>query len=152
MTTARETQRELVPLGRRLREAIPDVYAAYAQLHGAAMGQDGALPARFKELIALAIAVTRECDGCIASHARGAARQGATAQEVADAMGVAIMMNGGPATVWGPRAYAAFGEYAEGTGGRAGGHGSSGAHGPHAGGRDAHGPAAHGGDADRAPE
>lgn len=114
MTSARETHKELVGLGRHLREAIPGVYAGYAQLHGAAMADDGALPARIKELIALAIAVTRECDGCIASHARGAARHGATAQEVAETMGVAILMNGGPATVWGPRAYAAFGEFAGG--------------------------------------
>jgi alkylhydroperoxidase/carboxymuconolactone decarboxylase family protein YurZ len=42
----------------------------------------------------------------------GAARRGATAQEVAEAMGVAILMNGGPGTVWGPRGYAAFAEYA----------------------------------------
>jgi alkylhydroperoxidase/carboxymuconolactone decarboxylase family protein YurZ len=58
--------------------------------------------------------VTRECDGCIASHARAAARRGATSQEVAEAMGVAILMNGGPATVWGPRAYAAYEEFASG--------------------------------------
>jgi AhpD family alkylhydroperoxidase len=114
MTSARETQNELIGLGRHLREAIPGVYAGYAQLHSAAMGSDGALPARVKELIALAIAVTRECDGCIASHARAAARRGATAQEVAETMGVAILMNGGPATVWGPRAYAAFEEFAAG--------------------------------------
>lgn len=73
---------------------------------------DGALTNRTKELIALAIAVTRECDGCISSHARGAARAGASAEEVAEALGVAIMMNGGPGTVWAPRAAAAFDEYA----------------------------------------
>jgi AhpD family alkylhydroperoxidase len=111
MTSIREDHNELIGLGRRLREAIPGVYAGYAQLHNAAMG-DGALPARTKELIALAIAVTRECDGCVVAHARGAARRGATAPEVAEAMGVAILMNGGPGTVWGPRAYAAFEEFA----------------------------------------
>jgi AhpD family alkylhydroperoxidase len=111
MTSARENHKELIGLGRRLREAIPGVYAGYAQLHNAAMS-DGALPARIKELIALAIAVTRECDGCVVAHARGAARRGATAEEVAEAMGVAILMNGGPGTVWGPRAYAAFEEFA----------------------------------------
>ena len=41
---------------------------------------EGALPAKVKELIALAIAVTRECNGCVAAQARGAARRGATAQ------------------------------------------------------------------------
>jgi len=111
MTSAREIQDEIIPLGRQLREAIPDVYAGYAGLQRAAMA-DGALPVRIKELIALAIAVTRECDGCVAAHARSAARRGASAQEVAEAMGVAILMNGGPGTVWGPRAYAAFAEFA----------------------------------------
>ncbi|HSS88714.1 MAG TPA: carboxymuconolactone decarboxylase family protein [Streptosporangiaceae bacterium] len=111
MTSARENQKELIGLGRRLREAIPDVYAGYAQLHSASMG-DGALPARVKELIALAISVTKECDGCVVAHARAAARRGATAEEVAETMGVAILMNGGPGTVWGPRAYGVFEEFA----------------------------------------
>ena len=111
MTTAREIQDELKVAGRRLRAAIPEVYAGYAALQGAAMG-DGALPAGVKELIALAIAVSKECDGCVAAHARSAARQGVTAAEVAEAMGVVILMNGGPGTVWGPRALAAFEEFA----------------------------------------
>jgi AhpD family alkylhydroperoxidase len=103
--------RDLVPLGRDLRKAIPDVYAGYAQLHGAAMA-DGALPTKTKELIALAIAVSKQCDGCIANHAKAAARLGATEAEVAETLGVAILMNGGPGTVYGPRAFAAFREYA----------------------------------------
>ncbi len=119
MSTAREIQDELKVSGRRLRAAIPEVYAGYAALHGAAMG-DGALPARVKELIALAIAVTKECDGCVVAHARSAVRQGVTAAEVAEAMGVAILMNGGPGTVWGPRAYAAFEEFAASAGQPAG--------------------------------
>ena len=96
---------------RELREQIPDVWSGYVSMQRAAMA-DGALPAKFKELIALAIAATRECDGCIASHALGASRRGATAEEVAEAMGVVISMNGGPGTVWGPRAFAAFREVA----------------------------------------
>jgi len=112
MATAHELLDELTASGRQLRDAIPDVYSGYSKLSSAAMGEGGELSAKFKELIALAIAVTRECDGCVAAHARGAARRGATAQEVAETMGVAILMNGGPGTVWGPRAYAAFQEYA----------------------------------------
>jgi AhpD family alkylhydroperoxidase len=95
---------------RALREAIPDVMSAYGALRAAAMA-DGALTAKTKELIALAISITRECDGCIAAHARGAARQGATIEEVTEMIGVAISMNGGPGTVWGPRALAAFQEF-----------------------------------------
>lgn len=96
---------------RELRERVPGVVGAYAELHRSAMAE-GNLSARTKELVALAIAVTRECDGCISAHARGAARRGATAAEVAEMIGVAILMNGGPATVWGPRALAAFHEFA----------------------------------------
>ena len=98
---------ELRPKARALRDAIGGVYSGYAEMSRAAMS-DGALTGRMKELIALAIAATRECDGCIGAHARGAQRAGATAGEVAEAMGVVIMMNGGPGTVWGPRAFAAF--------------------------------------------
>ena len=89
---------EVRTLGRDLRRAIPDVYRGYAALHGAALAP-GALDTKTKELLALAIGVTRECDGCIAAHAYGAALNGATEAEVAEALGVALLMNGGPATV-----------------------------------------------------
>ncbi len=101
---------ELTPIARDLRQQIPDVMKAFAGLHSAAM-VDGALDAKTKELIALAIAISERCDGCIASHTRGAARRGATEAEVAETIGVAVMMGGGPATVYGPRAFAAFREF-----------------------------------------
>ena len=63
------------------------------------------MPARVKELMALAIAVVKECDGCIAYHAKAAARRGATADEVAETLGVALLMDGGSASVNGPRAW-----------------------------------------------
>jgi AhpD family alkylhydroperoxidase len=97
---------------RAMRDSIPDVMSGYAAMHAAAF-RDGALTAKTKELIALAISITRECDGCVAAHARGCARRGATADEVAEMVGVTISMNGGPATVWGPRALAAFAEFSE---------------------------------------
>ena len=102
---------ELRPLHRELRHAIPDVYKGFGEFHHAAFAA-GALDAKTKELIALSIGVIQRCDGCIASHAEGAVRSGATAQEAAEAIGVAMLMNGGPATIYGPRAYAAFCEFA----------------------------------------
>ncbi len=101
---------DLAPLGRDLRKAIPDVYKGFRELHEAALAP-GALDTKTKELMALAIAVSDRCDGCIASHARGAARAGATKQEAAETIGVAFLMCGGPATIYGPRAYAAFCEF-----------------------------------------
>jgi AhpD family alkylhydroperoxidase len=72
---------------------------------------EGSLDQKTKELIALAISITRECDGCIAAHAKGAARRGASRTEVVEMIGVAISMNGGPGTVWGPRALEAFDQF-----------------------------------------
>lgn len=106
-----DVQRELAPLARELRQAIPDVMKGFAELHDAAMAP-GALDGKTKELIALAIGISERCDGCIASHARGAFKKGATRAEVAETIGVAILMNGGPATVYGPRALAAYDDFA----------------------------------------
>jgi alkylhydroperoxidase/carboxymuconolactone decarboxylase family protein YurZ len=57
--------------------------------------------------------VSQQCDGCIAAHAHAAVAHGATPQEAAEAIGVVVLMNGGPATVYGPRGYAAFQEFYE---------------------------------------
>lgn len=103
--------RELSPLHRELRRAIPDTYRGFGELHKAAFAA-GALDAKTKELIALAIGVVEGCDGCIASHAQAAARAGASRQEAAEAIGVTFLMKGGPATIYGPRAYDAFCEFA----------------------------------------
>lgn len=115
MATAHEVMAEVTAAGRELREAIPEVYAAYAAMQAATTrAGDGALSPKVRELIALAIAVSKQCDGCVAAHARRVAQHGVSTKEVAEAIGVAIMMNGGPGTVWGPRAFAAFKEYRQG--------------------------------------
>ena len=103
---------ELRQPSRDLRDAIPDVWGSFAEMHKAAVA-DGVLPAKFKELIALAIAVIEGCDGCIAYHARAAAHKGATQEEAAEALGVTLLMGGGPATIHGPRALEAFQEFAD---------------------------------------
>lgn len=101
---------DLRPLARELRHAIPDVYKGFSEFHKASF-EDGALPRVTKELIAFAIAVAERCDGCIASHAQAAAQAGATSQQAAEAIGVAMLMTGGPGTIYGPRAFAAFNEF-----------------------------------------
>jgi len=95
---------------RELRKAIPLTWAGFGEMHQSAVA-DGALPARVKELMALVVAVTKHCEGCIAYHARAAARAGASEDEVAEALGVALLMEGGPASVWAPRAFEAFREF-----------------------------------------
>ncbi len=108
-------------------EVMDEVRGPYQELQEAIPGSPWATPRctrppwaratcrpRSRSSSRSAIAITRECDGCIAAHARAAARRGATAAEVAEMIGVTILMNGGPGTVWGPRALAAFHEFADG--------------------------------------
>ena len=107
---------DLAPLGRELRALIPGVYEGFGAMHSAAFA-DGAVDKKTKELLALAVAIAVRCDGCIASHARGAAVHKATEAEVAETIGVAIAMSGGPGTVYGPRALAAYRSFAPKTAG-----------------------------------
>ena len=97
-----------------LRSHIPGVYEGFGDVYRAVY-TDGELSAKVKELIAVAIAVQDNCDGCIASHVRSAVRKGANAQEMAEAIGVAIQMGGGPASIYAAHAWHAFQEFSEGS-------------------------------------
>ena len=112
--SAKGTLRELIPLHRNLRQAIPQVYQGFGELSAAAFA-DGELDRKTKELIAFAIGVVEGYDGCIASHAQAATRAGATRQAAAEAIGVTFLMHGGPATIHGARAYDVFCEFADAT-------------------------------------
>ncbi len=87
------------------------MWQGFADLHRAAVA-DGALSAAVKELMALAISVATGCDGCIGYHTQGAVRAGATREQAAEAIGVALLMTGGPASTHGPHALEAFDEFA----------------------------------------
>jgi AhpD family alkylhydroperoxidase len=58
------------------------------------------LGAKTRELIALAVAVTARCDGCITTHTEAALKEGATREEIAEALGVAVAINAGAALVY----------------------------------------------------
>jgi AhpD family alkylhydroperoxidase len=97
---------------RQLRRLVPEVYDGFLKMSRSAL-VEGALSTKHKELIALALGVSEHCEGCIVYHARGAARAGATEQEVAEALGVAVLLGGGPAASdYAPRALQAFTEFA----------------------------------------
>ncbi|GGF46248.1 alkyl hydroperoxide reductase AhpD [Azorhizobium oxalatiphilum] len=74
----------------------------------AAGAKTGHLDAKTRQLISLAVAVTTRCDGCISVHANEAVKEGATKEEVAEALGVAVAMNAGAALVYSTRALEAF--------------------------------------------
>jgi AhpD family alkylhydroperoxidase len=109
MDSAKETREKLRGPARELRNEIPDVLKAFGELARAATA-DGELDTRTKEFAALAIAISKQCDGCVVAHLRNLVRLGATKRQVAEICGVAILMDGGPGTVWGPRALAAYDE------------------------------------------
>jgi AhpD family alkylhydroperoxidase len=85
----------------------PDTIKGYATL-GAAGEKTGHLGAKTRELIALAVAVSLRCDGCIAIHTAAARKYGASKGEIAEALGVAVSINAGAALVYSMRTLDAF--------------------------------------------
>lgn len=98
-----------VVLGRLSRE-MQGTLAGFAHLHKEATAA-GTLNEKFKELIALGIAVAIRCDDCIAFHVHDALKAGATHVEIVETLGVAVMMGGGPATMYACEAFEALGQY-----------------------------------------
>lgn len=105
-----EHYRELTAWMEKLGQAQPDVMKGFAALHEASIRQ-GALDSKTKELIALGIAITVRCDGCISYHVHDALKAGASAGEIAETVSVAILMGGGPSVVYGIEALQALEQF-----------------------------------------
>jgi AhpD family alkylhydroperoxidase len=90
----------------------PDTIKGYGLL-SQANAKTGTLDAKTRELIALAVAVSLRCDGCIIVHSAEARSAGATKEEIAEALGVAISVNAGAALVYTTRTLDAFDATAE---------------------------------------
>jgi AhpD family alkylhydroperoxidase len=85
--------------GRELSSLHPELMKGFGALsRGAATTQH--LDQKTRELIALAVAVTTRCEGCIDAHSRKAKAAGATREEIAEALGVAIALNAGAALTY----------------------------------------------------
>lgn len=103
-------RRHLNGLIKEFGTSVPGVMAGFAKLHLSACAE-GTLPAKTKELIALGIGVAARCEGCIAFHVHDAIRAGATDEEITETIGVAVMMGGGPALMYGAEAIEALGQF-----------------------------------------
>jgi AhpD family alkylhydroperoxidase len=90
-----------------LASASPETMKAFGAL-GDAAGKTDHLGAKVRELISLAVAVTTRCDGCIAFHSVAAKNAGATREELAEALSVAMAMNAGAALIYTARTLDAF--------------------------------------------
>ncbi|MFK8006287.1 MAG: carboxymuconolactone decarboxylase family protein [Saprospiraceae bacterium] len=101
---------QLVEQMKNMGKVIPIQMKGFADLHKSATA-DGALTKSTKELIALGIAITVRCDGCIAFHVHDAIKAGSTQEEIMETIGVAILMGGGPAVVYGCEAMEALKQF-----------------------------------------
>ena len=79
---------------RKVRELTPDSFKAYADFDKQALSE-GALSAKVKRLIAIAVAHTTQCPFCIDFHTREAKKLGATEQEIIEAVWVAAALRAG---------------------------------------------------------
>jgi AhpD family alkylhydroperoxidase len=85
----------------------PEPVKGYGAMGGAG-AKTGQLDAKTRELIAVAVAITLRCDGCITVHTDAARKLGATPEEIAEALGVAVSVNAGAAIVFATRALDAY--------------------------------------------
>ena len=92
---------------KEMSETNPDIVKACTAFHHA-NANSKTLDAKTRELIALAVAVSLRCDGCINAHTDAAIRAGAKKEEIVDALGVAIMVNAGAALVYSARTLDAY--------------------------------------------
>lgn len=93
----------------KIAELSPDTVKGYQTLSAAGRGTNH-LDEKTRQLISLACAVTTRCDGCITVHTGLAIKAGATKEEIAEALGVAVGMNAGAALVYSARVMDAYAE------------------------------------------
>jgi AhpD family alkylhydroperoxidase len=100
MTNYPEQYAHLQKLVARLMMETPGTLGGFRHLHKESQAE-GALSKKTKELMALAISIAGHCDSCIAYHVHDALKAGAARKEILETIGVAIMMGGGPALMYG---------------------------------------------------
>ena len=94
----------------QLGQELPGPMTGFARLHRKAV-EDGALATKVKEMMALAIGIAVGCEGCIAYHVHDAVKAGATRQELLETIGVALLMSGGPGSIYAAHALDAIEQF-----------------------------------------
>ena len=94
----------------QLGKELPGPMSGFARLHKKAV-EDGALAMKVKEMMALAIGIVVGCDGCIAYHVHDAVKAGATRPELLETIGVALLMGGGPGSIYAAHALDAIEQF-----------------------------------------
>lgn len=101
-----DLEKGLAELGREL----PGPMSGFARLHRKVTAE-GALCSSVKEMMALAISIVVGCEGCIAYHVHDAVEAGASRDELLETIGVAVLMGGGPASIYATHAIEAVNQF-----------------------------------------
>jgi AhpD family alkylhydroperoxidase len=96
---------------RNLRGGAPEVMKAFANIAQSALAPK-ALDRKTKELIAVGISVAVRCDDCIGFHVKAAIEQGASQEEVIEALATAIYMGAGSSVMYATHALDAYAQFA----------------------------------------
>ena len=91
-----------------LRKLAPADFDAWRNLNGIVGREDGAVPKKYRELIAIAVALTTQCPYCIEAHAIAARHAGATREEIAETTFVTAALRAGGAATHGAMALKFF--------------------------------------------
>ena len=83
-----------------LKELAPEAMNAFIAFDQAAL-KDGAIPKKYKELMAIAVALTTQCPYCVEVHRQAALKAGVTGQELAEVVHVAAALRAGGAITHG---------------------------------------------------
>ncbi|MCK5788610.1 MAG: carboxymuconolactone decarboxylase family protein [Chlamydiia bacterium] len=113
MTKSEKKYNELMQGMMDLGAVIPQTLTSFNRMHKA-IAKDETLSHQTKELIALGISIAIRCEGCIISHTKEALEHGATVGEIAETIGVSVMMGGAPSIVYGTKALKAMKEFLDG--------------------------------------
>jgi len=95
---------------RNLKTAAPEEFDAWASFDRIVAREDGDIPRKYRELIAVAVAHVTQCEICIDAHVRGAKKAGASKEELAEAILIAAALRAGGAVAHGGMALRLFDE------------------------------------------
>jgi AhpD family alkylhydroperoxidase len=100
-------------LMREMRKLAPDDFNAWLGLEKTVGRDGGAIPRKYRELIAIAVSATTQCPYCMEAHAKAAHSAGATREEVVEASFIAAALRAGAAATHGAMALKFFDKQAE---------------------------------------
>ena len=91
-----------------MKKLAPDEFAGFVALDRIVGRDDGKIPRKYRELIAIAVACTTQCPYCLDVHTRNAKKAGATREEVVEATFLAAALRAGAAATHGALALKLF--------------------------------------------